>query len=777
MNSSSSTPPTTITGDESTSFTQLSSLTQQQDGSSSAVSKEVVQAEATKASNSTFTSSSGSKKAVPAAKAAKTYNGKKIVDAVDYSNKSECWQYYYTYDPKLYPKEAGNVAICKSCLKCLNVKKSRRGLISHLQVHENKNDEFKKVVQQHKEKKRNQLINGLNAVKKPNNKNNDQTEKYFQSVVAFVVEANLPFSIVEHKGFRQMIDTVDSFKVSKPLTRVHIRNEVESLGCMAKESIKAELNEKYFAITTDHWTSNANDNYSCLTAHWLDEENEDAEELEHAVLSFVVHDGQTTGEQIGQKFIEDFEKYNLNLDYVVAVVTDTTANMNTFGTYIMSKSVCHLYCIDYLLHLVALKAFDDSNLPGASNVMKRCREICHHFSKSTQASKKLKEQQLINYPTNVPKTILQYVATRWWSTYRMIEIILYLHPFITGLSSMGSIDIEPLTNDQVSVLKEMKQMLEPMDKCQKMLEGQKYVTISLIPMSIFKIEQTFCTTASNELLSDATRNLSRVMHDDLIQKRFGNTAERMFHNPVVIGARNRYTSLNPLHLAATALDPRMKNLSPFISSEEEKEEIWAHVLSSLITHTRKHNKDIAFTLASNLESNSVQLDDDNDDGFFAEINKSNADTMINVLAGNDEVSTISDNLEFVCANEIEFYRKLQAPDAIKTKPIAWWNQKSIRVKLPHLRSLAFKLLCVPATSAPSERLWSLAARILVKSRARLKPEIVEDLLFLKENGRITKKHLTTDRILPTVYEAVTDDEERKVIQELIDEMKQLESEL
>ena len=134
------------------------------------------------------------------------------------------------------------------------------------------------------------------------------------------------------------------------------------------------------------------------------------------------------------------------------------------------------------------------------------------------------------------------------------------------------------------------------------------------------------------------------------------------------------------------------------------------------------------------------------------------------------------NLFDYCTKSLTKSPKKSVPSS-RTKSLTKFFVKSIRVKLPHLRSLAFKLLCVPATSAPSERLWSLAARILVKSRARLKPEIVEVLLFLKENGRITKKHLTTDRILPTVYEAVTDEEELKLIQELIDEMKQLESEL
>ena len=45
-------------------------------------------------------------------------------------------------------------------------------------------------------------------------------------------------------------------------------------------------------------------------------------------------------------------------------------------------------------------------------------------------------------------------------------------------------------------------------------------------------------------------------------------------------------------------------------------------------------------------------------------------------------------------------------------------------------------LCIPATSATSERLWSIASKILTKERNRLDSETVASLVFLKENGHI-----------------------------------------
>ena len=65
--------------------------------------------------------------------------------------------------------------------------------------------------------------------------------------------------------------------------------------------------------------------------------------------------------------------------------------------------------------------------------MKKAREIVQYFNKSTQATKKLKDQQhessLTKY-SGQPKNILQDVKTRWWSTYRMLKRLRFLREAI-----------------------------------------------------------------------------------------------------------------------------------------------------------------------------------------------------------------------------------------------------------------------------------------------------------------------------------------------------------
>ena len=107
------------------------------------------------------------------------------------------------------------------------------------------------------------------------------------------------------------------------------------------------------------------------------------------MLYFEHHRGRTKGTDLGREFSKIFDDYGFDLSYIVAVVTDTTGTMNTFGCYLQSKGVIHLYCVDHNLHLCAKLAYQDKNIPHSENVMKSARSPIEHSSSSTQATDKL----------------------------------------------------------------------------------------------------------------------------------------------------------------------------------------------------------------------------------------------------------------------------------------------------------------------------------------------------------------------------------------------------
>ncbi len=64
-------------------------------------------------------------------------------------------------------------------------------------------------------------------------------------------------------------------------------------------------------------------------------------------------------------------------------------------------------------------------------------------------------------------------------------------------------------------------------------------------------------------------------------------------------------------------------------------------------------------------------------------------------------------------------------------PLAWWKTHS--VSFPHLAKLACKYLSIPATSSPSERVFSASGNIITCQHSSLKPAMVDRLVFLAKN--------------------------------------------
>jgi hypothetical protein len=80
---------------------------------------------------------------------------------------------------------------------------------------------------------------------------------------------------------------------------------------------------------------------------------------------------------------------------------------------------------------------------------------------------------------------------------------------------------------------------------------------------------------------------------------------------------------------------------------------------------------------------------------------------------------------------IRLYHQGGNDDTVKFNcPLTWWLRNE--VKFPLLSHLAQQLLCFPATSAPSERVFSNAGLTIAKDHARLAPETAGELIFLHD---------------------------------------------
>ena len=158
--------------------------------------------------------------------------------------------------------------------------------------------------------------------------------------------------------------------------------------------------------------------------------------------------------------------------------------------------------------------------------------------------------------------------------------------------------------------------------------------------------------------------------------------------------------ISRLSILATALDPRFRQLKFF--SHEQRSEVKAELLR---------------------QASAIEVP--TEDSVNPPAPKRAKLTFHDLLGEEEESSDASCDAKLA-----QFFVEKAAPH--NTDPLDWWKQNEFR--FPQLAEVARSVLCVPATSTPSERLFSSAGLTVTKLRSCLKPENVDALIFLNKNS-------------------------------------------
>lgn len=366
--------------------------------------------------------------------------------------------------------------------------------------------------------------------------------------------------------------------------------------------------------------------------------------------------------------------------------------------------------------------------------MARARGLVGHFSSSSQASEALSNVQ--RRAPGKSLVVIQDVRTRWWSTWKMIQRLRVLKHYFSIMVDEGALDPSiNLTNDEWDLLAEIEEILEPFMLIQRLLEGQKYVTLSFVPYLITAVRKNL-TEMSVSARSSEVRGLCNKM---LVHPVNGmNTywgsgdIDTLFEEINEIGRGNRQKGLPRNTLLAAALDPRSKKLKGMGANDKNK--IWNEL--------RKRMRAV-HEAREPVEQRVVNLDEDDAvevrvpvKNPLAELYKGIGDDSEDEEAknGGDE----EDRVDTMINIELEYYKSLKTLDITEgttengeevfSNPLLWWKMQ--QKMLPLLSTLARRILCIPATSAPSERVFSTAGLTIAKCRASLQPQNASDLIFL-----------------------------------------------
>lgn len=639
---------------------------------------------------------------------------------------AEVWKFYHVFDLTEHPDKI-EVACCNLCGSEIQFKGgSTGGLGKHLLASIKSHIKFSQLIKLVDKKSGTTLLSMATTSKQttiktvPMPTREDKADLRLYTIAMLIASKNLCLTLVDDDIFKKLIGIGDPAYMRSPINYRGVVRELKRIEDEMRVYLMEETRGQSVSLTIDHWTSLSMQNFTGITEHWIDDEWE----LQALPLGCFLHEGDSKSESI---FEDLFTKLFGDCGFteglkVVAVVSDTTGNMNKFGRLLEDKDIPHLYCADHMLQLTAKLAYNDITYASSrltTTIMKKSRSLVDYFSSSHLRDGKLKQEQirLVNKYTEAqrkkPVGVVVDVTTRWWSTHDMIQRLIYLKPALEGMVVNEDIPKDKwLLNSEWQLLQEIQQVLAPFKEAQVNLEGEKYVTVSLMPLLLSDIMVQMKKLVEdhdkiNVINSIALFNLGSKLLADLTH-RWGN--QITYNGAVQRGSMNRQIGVHPTVVLACAVDPRFKALATLDDSSRKR--VYDHLIRMMEKMDPAATLIVANECPDVSSPRTLRLE---------RLNRADNLTSFADLYGSAE----SDLNEA----QLEMFRYCKADQVkITENPLRWWKENAR--EYPRLAKITKKLLAIPSTSAPSERVFSKTARILDKTRCAMSPGMTSTLLFV-----------------------------------------------
>ena len=506
------------------------------------------------------------------------------------------------------------------------------------------------------------------------------------AVAYFIAKDMQPVSAVECLGFRSMFKVLEP-RYEIPSRKTFTQKVLPALYVKVKESVATVVSlAEWYAITTDCWTSCANNSFIGVTFHTISNDWQ----LQHLVLENVELPDKHTAENLAASLEDILKQWELDSTKLSGATVDNAANIQKAVADIL-KWKC-LGCFGHTINLCVKAGLKQQQIQVA---LARCSRLVKFFRKSTVAANLLtKKQAALESPVH---KLVKDVETRWNSTYDMVQrIIEQQGPVCATLVELKRLDLLPKEED-FTLLEQLVNVLKPFRDVTIQVQGEQYVTISIIRPLLHHLTENVLQLQETD--SSVIKNMKRDMVSNL-------------------GSRYQSLSISNLLDCACFLDPRFKSL-PFMS-EDNRKKLHTFVLEEAIDHYESLNSDTE--PAASEEKNEDQLP----------LPKKHKSELGQLLG--DMFTNLSQAKQVTSRDKAEnvLQKYLDEPCLnIDENALKWWEQNSSR--FPAISKIAQRLLCIPATSTPAERLFSTAGNIISSKRANLDPDNASMLCFLAEN--------------------------------------------
>ncbi|XP_049378281.1 zinc finger BED domain-containing protein RICESLEEPER 2-like [Solanum stenotomum] len=546
-----------------------------------------------------------------------------------------------------------------------------------------------------------------------------------RALAQMIIVDELPFSIVEKEGFRNIM------KVVVPQFHIPSRRTL-TRDCYELYSEEKKLLKKSFkearpkvCLTTNTWTSIQRINYLCLTAHFIDR-NWTLHKRIRKFCPISSHKGDEMAASITNCLLD------WGLDNVFTITVDNASSnsvtvkeiskqLTNWGTNIMEGQHLHVRCMAHILNLIV-----QDGLKEVGQSVKRVRQAVKYIRQSPARIKKFKEcceSKLIT----CKKSLCLDVPTRWNSTYLMFDTTqhfelaferycFYDNGFLDYLHTHDCEDgtkAGVLTSVDWENVRSMIKFLETFYTLTLKVSGSKYVTNNVHFVEIVELDLILKEMTENE--DSNLKKMAESMRDKF-RKYWGelDNMNKMIFTSAVLDPRNK---LDYVHFAIGDMFGKTIG-EPLVDAVDK-------YMKALFDHYVKKSSKVSLFSSSPPTSsgNSSSISNVSDDDNFQK--RGSMRTKLEfvrhkVVSGS---SSSKSELGRYLAEDVE-------PETDDFDILKWWKFNEPR--FPILSEMARDVLVIPISSVASECAFSTGGRILDPFRSSLTPKLVQALISLQD---------------------------------------------
>ncbi len=162
-----------------------------------------------------------------------------------------------------------------------------------------------------------------------------------------------------------------------------------------------------------------------------------------------------------------------------------------------------------------------------------------------------------------------------------------------SLLVVGEIECKNITKEEWLVLDQLQILLETMAHFQQILEGESYVTGSLVAVAVFQIRQGYVEVIECADTDPSIKSLDKVLLTDF-DTRYApgcsDTGKVKYHCKDTIGKYKRYIGIHQYFFVASYVDPRVAPLLSDMMTPDDYNMLKSDVIGFMVAKLKSNDK-------------------------------------------------------------------------------------------------------------------------------------------------------------------------------------------